>query len=97
MFENKIEFEVLEIDGYELKIKKSEKFGMLVMKPKVMKKHYLVLIKELQEAISQSANEVSLKGIERGEELLELLYQRKELLRKIDDLAFELLTDGEEV
>lgn len=96
MQQNVIVFEVLEVNGYELRIKRKETFGGLEMKPKTVKMHYLNLIKDLQDVISQKENIVKLEGIERGDEILELLYQRKELMRKIDDVAFELLTNEEE-
>lgn len=96
MQQNVIVFEVLEVNGYELKVRKKETFGGLEMKPKIVKMHYLNLVKDLQDTISLKENIAKLEGIERGDEILELLYQRKELMRKIDDIAFELLTNAEE-
>lgn len=89
-------FKVREINGYELIVERKETFGGLEMKPKIVKMHYLNLIKDLQDMISQKENITKLEGIEKGDEILELLYQRKELMRKIDDIALELLTNAEE-
>lgn len=89
-------FKVNEINGYELIVERKETFYGLEMKPKIVKMHYLNLIKELQDVISQKENITKLEGVERGDEILELLYQRKELMIKIDDVAFELLTNSEE-
>lgn len=96
MEENIIVFEVLEVNGYELRVKIKETFGGLEIKPKIVKMHYLNLIKDLQDAISQKENIIELEGIERGDEILELLYQRRDLTRKIEDVAFELLTNADD-
>ena len=96
MEENIIVFEILEVNGYELIVKRKEKFYGLEMQPKIIKMHYLNLIKELQDSISQNEKITKLEGIERGDEILELLYQRRDLMRKINDIALELLTNAEE-
>ena len=47
-------FRVNAINGYELIVERKEKFYGLEMQPKIIKMHYLNLIKELQDSISQN-------------------------------------------
>lgn len=66
------------------------------MKPKIAKMHYSSLVKEIQDIVSQNDGLVVIEGIEGGEELVNLIKERINIIRKIDGVAFELLANIED-
>ena len=87
---------IFEVKGYELRVKKKETLGGLEMKPKIAKMHYSSLVKEIQDIVSQNDGLAVIEGIEGGEELVNLIKERINIIRKIDGVAFELLANIED-
>ncbi len=89
-------FKVNEINGYELRVQRSETFYGEDMGTKTLKLHYSSLVKEIQEVISQKGALAIVEGVEGIEELVNLINERRNLNRKIDEVALKLLTNAEE-
>ena len=86
-------FKVNEINGYELRVQRSETYYGMDMGTKTLKLHYSSLVKEIQEVVSQSDGLAIVEGVEGAEELVNLINERKNLIRKIDEVALKLLTN----
>lgn len=89
-------YKVNEINGYDLKVKKSETYCGMDMGNKTLKMHYTSLVKEIQDVITQNDSLVIVEGVEGVDELITLINERRNIIRKIDELALELLTNAEE-
>lgn len=89
-------FKVNEINGYELKVQRSETYYGMVMETKTFNLHYYDLVKELQNIVSQKDALAIVEGIEGVEELINLIKERRNLIRKIDEVALKLLTNAED-
>lgn len=89
-------FKVNEINDYDLKVQKSETYCGMDMGNKTLKMHYTSLVKEIQDVITQNDSLVIVEGVEGVDELITLINERRNIIRKIDELALELLTNAEE-
>lgn len=88
-------FKVNEINGYELKVQRSETYYGMVMETRTFNLHYSSLVKEIQNVVSQKDTLTIVEGVEGVEELINLIEERRNIIRKIDELALELLTNAE--